>query len=95
MIFRTFFLLSTARWSRWSDGSSDTVGSPADEASPDLIEIEVPEGEHVSFVIGNSGCFVESLTFVDSFGRKIGKCKVSGKKRTNLTNQRSCSSQWR
>eukprot|EP00092_Neocalanus_flemingeri_P105419 GFUD01135128.1.p1 GENE.GFUD01135128.1~~GFUD01135128.1.p1 ORF type:complete len:531 (-),score=119.02 GFUD01135128.1:303-1688(-) len=57
---------------RWSDGSSDTAGSMAEAGSPNLIEMEVPEGEHVSFVIGNSGWYVDNLTFVASSGRKIG-----------------------
>ena len=57
----------------WSDGSADTVGSMAEAGSPNLTEMEVPEGEHVSFVIGNSGWYVDTLTFVASSGRKIGQ----------------------
>ena len=45
----------------------------AEAGSPNLTEIEVPEGEHVSFVIGNSGWYVDTLTFVASSGRKIGQ----------------------
>ena len=57
---------------RWSDGSSDTVGSMSDAGSPNLTEMEVLDGEHVSFVIGNSGWYVDNLTFVASSGRKMG-----------------------
>eukprot|EP00092_Neocalanus_flemingeri_P005527 GFUD01005957.1.p1 GENE.GFUD01005957.1~~GFUD01005957.1.p1 ORF type:complete len:585 (+),score=168.00 GFUD01005957.1:112-1866(+) len=63
---------------RWSDGSSDTAGSMAEAGSPNLIEMEVPEGEHVSFVIGNSGWYVDNLTFVASSGRKIGPVDLVG-----------------
>ena len=59
----------------WSDGSADTVGSMAEAGSPNLTEMEVPEGEHVSFVIGNSGWYVDTLTFVASSGRKISQSK--------------------
>jgi hypothetical protein len=75
--------LCTAEWDdrtiiggltlRWSDGSADKVGSMAEAGSPNLTEMEVPEGEHVSFVIGNSGWYVDTLTFVSSSGRKIGQ----------------------
>eukprot|EP00092_Neocalanus_flemingeri_P058216 GFUD01069333.1.p1 GENE.GFUD01069333.1~~GFUD01069333.1.p1 ORF type:complete len:566 (+),score=144.80 GFUD01069333.1:433-2130(+) len=57
---------------RWCDGSSETVGSMAETGTSSLTEMEVPEGEHVSFVIGNSGYYVDDLTFVASSGRKIG-----------------------
>ena len=43
-----------------------------DAGSSNLTEIEVPDGEHVSFVIGNSGWYVDSLNFVASSGRTIG-----------------------
>lgn len=62
----------------WSDGSADTVGSMAEAGSSSLTEIEVPEGEHVSFVIGNSGWYVDTLTFVASSGRKIGPTENVG-----------------
>jgi hypothetical protein len=57
----------------WPDGSGDTVGSMAEAGSPNLTEIEVPEGEHVSFVIGDSGWYADTLTFVASSGRILGQ----------------------
>ena len=78
--------LCTAEWDertiiegltmRWSDGFADTVGSMAKAGSPNLTEIEVPEGEHVSFVFGNSGWYVDTLTFVASSAMKIGQSKA-------------------
>jgi len=63
---------------QWSDGSSDTVGAMSDSGNPSLIEIEVPEGEHVSFVTGNSGWYVDTLAFVSSSGRKLGPKVIVG-----------------
>ena len=65
---------------RWSDGSSDTVGSMAEAGSPYRTEMKVPEGEHVSLVFGGcgwSGWWVDTLTFVASSGRKIGEISPS------------------
>ena len=58
---------------RWSDGSSDTAGTMFDAGTPNITKMEVPVGEHVSFVIGDSGWYVDCLTFVASSGRTIGK----------------------
>jgi len=60
----------------WSDGSSDSVGSEC--AAPNMVDIEVPAGEHVSFVSGNSGWYIDNLHFVASSGKRLGPNIVVG-----------------
>jgi hypothetical protein len=60
----------------WSDGSSDTVGS--EPVTPNRIDMEVPDGEHVSFVTGNSGWYVDTLSFFASSGKRIGPNTLAG-----------------
>jgi len=60
----------------WSDGSSDSVG--ADAGDDNRIDMEVPDGEHVSFVSGNSGCYIDNLHFVASSGRRLGPNTIVG-----------------
>jgi len=59
---------------KWADGTIDTVGTIGEDGNR-ICEMEVPDGEHISFVIGNSGWYVDSLTFITSSGRKLGSCK--------------------
>ena len=78
------FSLGTIEWDgrtviggislKWADGTIDTVGTIGEDGNR-ICEMEVPDGEHISFVIGNSGWYIDSLTFVTSSGRKLGSCK--------------------
>ena len=53
---------------KWTDGNEDIVGDGEVAA-----EYEVPEGEHISFVYGFSGWYVDNLTFVLSNGKLLGE----------------------
>ena len=35
--------------------------------------MEVPDGEHVSFVSGNSGWYIDNLQFMTSSGKRLGQ----------------------
>lgn len=63
---------------KWSDGSEDTVGTMSDEDTNNIIEMNVPEGEHVSYVFGNSGWYVDCLSFVTSTGKRLGSADPIG-----------------
>ena len=52
----------------WSDGTEDVVGSGEVVAS-----LEVPHGEHISYVVGNFGWYVDNLSFISSSGMPIGE----------------------
>ena len=52
----------------WSDGTEDVVGSGEVAAS-----LEVPHGEHISYVVGNFGWYVDNLSFISSSGVPIGE----------------------
>lgn len=60
----------------WSDGSSDTAG--AEPVAPNRVDMEVPDGEHVSFVSGNSGWYIDTLSFVSSSGKRLGPNIIIG-----------------
>jgi len=63
----------------WSDGSSDSVGADAGDAGDaNRIDMEVPDGEHVSFVSGNSGWYIDNLQFMTSSGKRLGPNTVVG-----------------
>ena len=51
----------------WSDWTEDIVGSGEVGA-----RLEVPEGEHISFVVGKFGWYVDNLTFISSSGKPLG-----------------------
>ena len=53
---------------KWSDGRDDIVGGGEVAA-----EYEVPEGEHISFVYGSAGWYLDNLTFVLSNGKLLGE----------------------
>ena len=52
----------------WSDGTEDRIGEGEVGA-----RLEVPQGEHVSCVVGNSGWYVDHLVFISSSGRPLGR----------------------
>ena len=52
----------------WSDETEDILGSGEVAA-----RLEVPQGEHISFVIGKFGWYVDNLTFISSSGKPLGK----------------------
>ena len=56
----------------WSDGTEDVIGHGNIAAS-----FEVPLGEHVSYVVGNFGWYVDKLTFISSSGKPLGEIKIS------------------
>ena len=51
----------------WSDGTESEVGHGNVTAT-----FEIPDGEHINFVFGWSGWFVDNLTLVLSSGKKLG-----------------------
>lgn len=53
---------------KWTDGTTYQCGEGEVTA-----EYEVPEGEHVSFVYGFAGWYVDNLTFVLSNGKLLGE----------------------
>ena len=53
---------------KWTDGRDDIVGGGEVAA-----EYEVPEGEHISFVYGSAGWYLDNLTFVLSNGKLLGE----------------------
>ena len=55
---------------KWEDGTEDGVGDGEVAAV-----YEVPDGEHISFVIGASGWYVDKLSFVLSNGKFLGETK--------------------
>ena len=56
----------------WSDGTEDIVGEGELAAN-----LEVPQGEHVSYVVGNFGWYVDNLVFIASSGVPLGEIKIS------------------
>ena len=52
----------------WSDGTEDAIGYGEVAAT-----LEVPQGEHVSYVVGNFGWYVDSLTIISSSGKPLGQ----------------------
>ena len=52
----------------WSDGTGDAIGYGEVAAT-----LEVPQGEHVSYVVGNFGWYVDSLTIISSSGKPLGQ----------------------
>ena len=55
----------------WSDGTEDNVGQGEVAAC-----LEVPQGEHISYVLGNSGWYVDNLVFIASSGMPLGKIEI-------------------
>ena len=53
---------------KWTDDNDDIVGDGEVAA-----EYKVPEGEHISFVYGFAGWYVDTLTFVLSNGKLLGE----------------------
>ena len=53
---------------KWTDGTEDQFGE-----GEVVAEYEVPEGEHISFVYGFAGWYVDNLTFVLSNGKLLGE----------------------
>ena len=49
-----------------------------------MATLEVPEGEHISFVIGNFGWYVDNLVFISSSGRPLGNLSNSRKQSQNV-----------
>ena len=52
----------------WSDGTEDVIGYGEVAAT-----LEVPQGQHVSYVVGNFGWYVDSLTIISSSGKPLGQ----------------------
>ena len=55
----------------WSDGATTSLGER--EGTEHTASFEVPDGEHVSFVIGYTGWYVDNLSFILSNGKILGK----------------------
>lgn len=53
----------------WSNGREDLLGGCEREAA----SFDVPDGEHISFVIGNTGWYIDNLSFICSNGKDLGK----------------------
>ena len=51
----------------WSDESEDMVGG-GDVAAEHIV----PEGDHISFVVGNRGWYIDNLSFICSSGKEFG-----------------------
>ena len=64
----------------WSDGTEDIVGEGELAAS-----LEVPQGEHVSYVVGNFGWYVDNLVFIASSGVPLGELKSFSSENYNFT----------
>ena len=56
----------------WSDGTEDVIGHGNIAAS-----FEVPLGEHVSYVVGNFGWYVDNLIVISSSGKPLGEIIIS------------------
>ena len=67
---------------KWTDGNEDIVGDGEVAA-----QYEVPEGEHISFVYGFSGWYLDNLTFVLSNGKLLGE---STNRATVISTQTRC-----
>jgi len=53
----------------WSDGATTSLGER--EGTEHTASFEVPDGEHVSFVIGYTGWYVDNLSFILSNGTML------------------------
>ena len=52
-----------------------------------MARLEVPQGEHVSYVVGNAGWYVDNLVFISSSGRPLGRTKGRRRRRLNFLSQ--------
>ena len=61
----------------WTDGAIDRLGVGEEEALA-LPLLEVPQDQHIAYVYGSSGWFVDRLAFVLSSGKLLGDAELGG-----------------